>query len=251
LLIAAVAEQRGMTFGLLAGMVLLTTPIYLEQSAMQTADVPLAFYFLATVVLLTAVERAGRPQPLFLAGVTTGLASWTKNEGLLFLIAALAVSLTLTMKQRSFRPSVKQALVLVSGAAPALLIGLWFRETVAPPNDLMNQQVVHMLAKLADPTRYARILLATLSEVWRHYPWLPVLGAGVLVCGYDRQLLRRAPLTILGTVMAGYFAIYLITPLDLGYHLGSSLERLLLQLWPIGLFVFFSGVREPGYQSSR
>jgi hypothetical protein len=90
-----------------------------------------------------------------------------------------------------------------------------------------------------------------LSEVWRHYPWLPVLGAGVLVCGYDRQLLRRAPLTILGTVMAGYFAIYLITPLDLGYHLGSSLERLLLQLWPIGLFVFFSGVREPGYQSSR
>ena len=45
--------------------------------------------------------------------------------------------------------------------------------------------------------------------------------------------------------MLGYFAIYLMTPLDLGYHLGSSLERLLLQLWPIGLFVFFSSVREP------
>ena len=246
LLVAAVAEQRGMTLGLLAGMVLLTTPIYLEQSAMQTADVPLAFYFLATVVLLTAVERTGRLQPLFLAGVTAGLASWTKNEGLLFLIAALTASLTLTMKQRSFRPSFKQALVLLSGTAPALLTGWWFRDTVAPPNDLMNQQVGHVLTKLADPARYAQILLATLSEVWRHYPWLPVLGAGVLICGCDRRLLAGAPLTILSTVVLGYFAVYLITPLDLGYHLGSSLERLLLQLWPIGLFVFFSNVRVPG-----
>jgi hypothetical protein len=109
----------------------------------------------------------------------------------------------------------------------------------------MNQQVVQMLAKLADPARHAQILVATVSEVWRHYPWLLVLGAGVLICGYDRRLVLRTPLIILSSVVLGYFAIYLITPLDLGYHLGSSLDRLLLQLWPIGLFVFFSSVRMP------
>jgi len=43
----------------------------------------------------------------------------------------------------------------------------------------------------------------------------------------------------------GYFMIYLTTPLDLTYHLGSSLYRLLLQVWPIGLLIFFAGVRAP------
>jgi hypothetical protein len=245
LLVASVAERRGTTPGLLAGMMLLTTPIYLEQSAMQTADVPLAFFFLATVVLLTTFEHTGRLRALFLAGATAGLASWTKNEGLLFVIAALAAWLATALSRRRSRSDFKQALVLLAGAAPALLIGLWFKETLGPPNDLMNQQGAQMLAKLADPARYAQILRAALSDVWRHYAWLPVLAAGVLICGYDRRLLSRAAPIVLITMWLGYSTVYVVTPLDLAYHLDSSLERLLLQLWPIGLWIFFSGVRMP------
>jgi hypothetical protein len=39
-------------------------------------------------------------------------------------------------------------------------------------------------------------------------------------------------------VAVGYFFTYAITPLDLTWHLGTSLGRLYVQLWPS--FVFLS-----------
>jgi hypothetical protein len=36
----------------------------------------------------------------------------------------------------------------------------------------------------------------------------------------------------------GYYAVYLLTPWDLAWHLDTSLVRLLLQLWPAGLLLW-------------
>ncbi|MDP7078247.1 MAG: hypothetical protein QF415_00045, partial [Candidatus Undinarchaeales archaeon] len=37
----------------------------------------------------------------------------------------------------------------------------------------------------------------------------------------------------------GYVMVYLITPNDLGWHILTSRDRLLLHLWPSFLFSFF------------
>jgi hypothetical protein len=44
---------------------------------------------------------------------------------------------------------------------------------------------------------------------------------------------------ILILMVTGYFAVYLLTPLPLEYHLATSLNRLYLQLWPSLIFLFF------------
>jgi hypothetical protein len=49
----------------------------------------------------------------------------------------------------------------------------------------------------------------------------------------------------LGLTLAGYAFVYLTTPQDLAWHLRTSLHRLLLQLWPSALFVFFLLVKTP------
>ena len=49
----------------------------------------------------------------------------------------------------------------------------------------------------------------------------------------------RASVAALGLTLAGYFAIYVITPRDLYWHLRFSLNRLFLQLWPTVIFLFF------------
>jgi hypothetical protein len=49
----------------------------------------------------------------------------------------------------------------------------------------------------------------------------------------------RVSLATLCLTLAGYFAIYLITPRDLYWHLRFSLNRLFLQLWPATIFLFF------------
>jgi hypothetical protein len=46
-------------------------------------------------------------------------------------------------------------------------------------------------------------------------------------------------LAVLGLMLTGYFVVYLLTPLDLGYHIVTSLNRLFLQLWPSVIFLFF------------
>jgi hypothetical protein len=56
------------------------------------------------------------------------------------------------------------------------------------------------------------------------------------LCGLDRSVLRsfswRAGVAIIAILQLGYFVIYVITPLELTYHLNSSLDRLLMHVWP-------------------
>ena len=75
----------------LAVIVLAGTPFFIGHAAAQYADVPLAFFYLATLVLLCLAEResAGGRGLLALAGLACGMAAWTKNEGLLFMICVL------------------------------------------------------------------------------------------------------------------------------------------------------------------
>src|SRR5439155_22565755 len=70
---------------------------------------------------------------------------------------------------------------------------------------------------------------------WPISPWLPLLGF-IAFHGIERGIMRnagwRTSVMILGVVLAGYYFVYLVTPLELQIHLDSSLNRLLLQLWP-------------------
>ena len=53
-----------------------------------------------------------------------------------------------------------------------------------------------------------------------------------------------ATLTIL-FVFAGYLAAYLTTPYDLQWHISTSMDRLLLQVWPTFVLVFFLSISTP------
>ncbi|MCL2670173.1 MAG: glycosyltransferase family 39 protein, partial [Syntrophaceae bacterium] len=105
LLVSALCVFRHRTQGLLAGLLLLGTPFFIAMGAAQFADVPLAFFILATVTILTWQQRSVRPGALALAGLAAGLAAWTKNEGLLFILV-VAGSFTLIMAYRKgLRPA--------------------------------------------------------------------------------------------------------------------------------------------------
>jgi hypothetical protein len=87
LLGAVIAALRSPAQGVLAALVLLGARVFLMIGFWQIADVPLAFFMLATVGLLCLHDRtstAGKGG-LILAGMMAGFAAWTKNEGLLFL----------------------------------------------------------------------------------------------------------------------------------------------------------------------
>ena len=82
-----------------AALFLLATAYFVRLGGDQYADIPMGFFILSTAVLLMLSEATaatgGSKGLLSLAGLTAGFAAWTKNEGVLFVLAAV-VALTAT-----------------------------------------------------------------------------------------------------------------------------------------------------------
>ncbi len=244
------------TSALLGAMCLLSTPFFIDLGTWQYADVPLSFFILATLVLLHLHDRLAKGgvesrSPLVLAGLAAGFAAWTKNEGVLFLLAILLARMWLTSRQSSSgrRPISRMAPMLLAVAPIFALIAL-FKRAIAPPGDLFSDPTT-MLHKLSDPSRYWAVLKWYGRDLIRFGQWwlipLPIVML-VLYFLLKRNVTReeketvRASAAALILTLAGYFFIYLITPRDIYWHLRFSLNRLFVQLWPSAIFVFFSAL---------
>jgi len=203
--------------------------------AAQFADVPLAFFILATVVILVWQQRSVRPGSLVLAGLAAGFAAWTKNEGLLFILV-VAVSFALFT---TYREGMKQAMLgaaaWLTGLFPVLLIILYFKLSLAPTNDILAGLDLGILGnKLFDGGRYLRILRSffitglsftqgifdvrqgitlNLGAVNALLPLVFLFLAGIRDNRRDREGALLS-LIILALTLAGYFVVYLLTPPD-------------------------------------
>ncbi|HKQ49825.1 MAG TPA: hypothetical protein VJZ71_17255 [Phycisphaerae bacterium] len=257
LVAGVIAKLRGATTGLLAGLVLLSTDYYLRHGAYQYADTPLSFFILATLALTFLHARRPDQEPglLALAGLCAACAAWTKNEGLLFLLCWV-VALWLARILPGPRGSRGRLLLAwIAGLVPIAAIIIYFKVTLAPDNDLAAAfSAQKMLAYLADPARYttiARFFGKALLEFGKSVG--PLLAIYWLLVGRSHQPSDRRGLTcclvVVGLMSAGYFSIYLLTPLDLVWHLKTSGHRLILQLFPAALLLVFTsaaGLDSPG-----
>ncbi|MDI1336391.1 MAG: glycosyltransferase family 39 protein [Lacunisphaera sp.] len=239
LLVAGVHRLRNRLIALTGGLVLLGTPFFVRFSSNEHADIPVGFFMLAATVLLGIARDEGDRGVLFLAGLATGLAAWTKNEGLLFcVVLGLVFSTTqlVTKRWRNLPP-------LLGGLALALLPVLWFKFALAPPNDIMAGQHADGLAKLADWSRHQIILKAWWRDLPKFGEWysLPFLVMLLHLLGpvrgwFDRRTVVTGAILLL--MLAGYYTVYLLSPYDLAWHLDSSLVRLLMQVWPVAVFLW-------------
>ena len=257
LLSLALLKLRSRSQGLLAGAVLLGTPFFIAHGASQYADVPLGFYLLATLVLLSMHEQTSvaSRSVLILAGMAAGFAAWTKNEGLLFLPAVLIALGAVSFAKRGWKNSLQRLIPFLIGVIPVLLIIFYFKVAVAPANDLISGQGSWpTIERLLAPSRYYETGAAFAEQMFRFGNWhrfinMPVLLVFyLLLVGIDFEnhhiAIGAASLAIMITAM-GYFAIYIVTPRPLEWHLTTSLNRLYLQLWPSFLFTYFLIVRRP------
>ena len=62
-----------------------------------------------------------------------------------------------------------------------------------------------------------------------------VAGVGYCLSRHGANPGRWLVVALVAGMHLSYFAVYLLTPYDLGWHLTQSLERLLVQLWPLSL----------------
>jgi hypothetical protein len=239
MLVSATAAQRGWALGLMAGLVLLATDSFAAQAPNQYADLPLALCFLASLVL---AERAAASKSTTLfaaAGIAAGLAPWTKNEGWPFWIALLLLV--------AWRWGARPAMWTLVGSLPGVAATLAMKIFLVTSSEAMfPKTAAEAFSKIADPARWWKIIVGFATALWRlGPPWahpVVMLAALIVVLGWVSRKERVTAIWLLaplGAVAAADFLIFLMTTNDLQWHLDTSVDRLLLQLWPALLFVLF------------
>jgi hypothetical protein len=253
LLYSSVSILRSRTQGCLAALLLLGTKFFIVHGASQYADVPFGFFLLATLVLLalTEVWPDDRPCLLALAGVTVGLSAWTKNEGLLLLLAVLVGYGLVIVRARGWHTGLRDARAFAIGLAPVFAVVVYFKIWVAPPNDLMSAQGFRQTAeRLLEGSRYLQVL----TGVGQGFLEISPKGViGLLLLAYwlcagpaeagPSRLGAKTTAIVLSLILVGYATVLLAAPAPLLATNIRSINRLLLQLWPSTLFAYFLMVR--------
>ena len=240
----ALARLRSTTLGLTAGLVLAGTPLLTRNAGALYADVPVGYFFLAAVALgLLALEASdGRPLA-FLAGLHAGMAAWTKNEGLMF-CAVLVLTFCVVIRSRSeLAQRVRLLLPLVAGMLVVLAFVGHFKFHFAPANDLIAAgKSTSMGARLVDLPRYTMVFWSIVEGLLTFGDWFvpPVFVMGVWLA---LQGLRRVesgamlwPFVAASVQLMGYLIVYVVGSDRLEWQLQTSVERLLLQIWPLAAF---------------
>ncbi len=241
------ALLKGSKQAVLATIVLLASPLIIQEGASQQADIPIASFILASMTLVALYFKTLDSNLLFLGGLTTSLTAWTKNEGFLFIVinATLLVVFLITLGR--IRSIKKYAL----GLAIPLSVILFYKFSIPVTNDLLSQ---YNIIQLLDLNRY-RFILSSLVEFIVGLGWWPTISlAGVLIVyallarfEYPEPLIVKFVGLALLIHLFGYIAIYVLSPHDLVWHLKTSIQRLLLHLFPASMFLFFYSIRAPDF----
>lgn len=244
---ATVACVRGRTQALLATAALLGTSFFIRHGASQYADVPLACFMLAAVAAFVLRDAGADRRWLAVAGAAAGWAAWTKNEGILF-IAALVAARVLVRRPRG---AWGEAGPFAAGLLPVLAVVLVFKTAFAPQSGLIAGQAVGVtLARILDPARYLLIVSELISSLVSLGGGLTVaLPVYLILLGWTSSRTGRAAALFAGAafglMLLGDLGVYVITPYPLPWHLKTSVDRVVVQLWPGALAAFFLAAASP------
>jgi hypothetical protein len=254
---AALSILRKPSQATLAALLLLGTSALVTHGASQMADVPLGFFILATLAGLSLKDRLPERATslLIVTGIAAGLGVWTKNEGWLVLVSVVLARASVLGRIVSWASWRRELPTFVAGLAPVLLVVLYFKLTLAPPNDLVsNLGWREAVFRLLAPVRYLAVVrgfknaVVDLGDATLINPLLVLLF--YLVCVGIEPDERDRPgvttgLVALGLMVIGFGLVYLTTSESLAWHLSSSAGRLLLQLWPSAVFLAFLAACPP------
>ena len=250
----------GLSFGALArlkslgqaslGLILLSgVPFFFREGGRQTADLPLAFYILASVVFLLFYYQEKRLVLIAFAGLTAGLAAWTKNEGILFLVVSGMIIIIAEFRIRSLQG----LYAYFVGLLFPLAILLYFKLQLAPANEFLNGGNSKIIQNLMDISRHQMIFssfknLFLYSGGWNNIGILLILCIYYLV--FHSRIKDNPPAIFIGFAIfvcqiIGYYVFYLISPYDLEWHLNTSLDRLFIHVYPTIVFITLIASQSP------
>jgi hypothetical protein len=238
-------EAANRTAALIGGIFLVGTPLFVVQGACQVADIPVAFYFLVTSVSLWMYYKSDKPdfRLLLLIGCTAGLAGWTKNEGNPFLLAVMAVIFFFPLDGSPVRERLRRLAAVALGSVPGVIAIIVFKTSLAGPNWMApSLGKAAVIARLSDLSRWALVFKKVAEGLVGFGGW-PVNPVLLALAGVSIKKLRASErramvplISILVFTVLVDVSVYMVAP-NTPWLIDTSLDRLLLQLFPTWIFV--------------
>lgn len=250
-LVVLAARLRSTAVAAVAGLACLCQRSDRAWAALQYGDFALATWFLWSAGLLVLATRRPRQDERWwpLIGFCAASSAWCKNEGLVFALLVLAAFALL-----SFRGLVRwraalalgRGLLLGGAAVPVLKLGFAGRSFV------FGERTRSAWADLTDPARFgtvggylARHLTAEMAG-WA----LLVLALALVLVPRDRRATRSWLPLALGSGMAlAYLLVLVTTTFDLDWLAGTTVDRFMLQLWPLSILGVVTGLRSADWST--
>jgi hypothetical protein len=231
----------------IAGALMLGATTFLTQIPSQCADVPLACYVVATLAVACGEGRhIGQRSPqmtAWLAGATSAMAAWTKNEGIVFALLMLIVAIAVAIRRREAR----QLLWGLAGGAPIVIALVWFKLALAPPSGLSEGLSMDVFViRLLDLDRHVTVAALMTQHAARWSAPFAVAVFPLMLVAAIWMAARSGPAVrvmaaVSSLMLASYYLVYVTTPFDIAWHVSSSIDRLLVQLWPALVLTAFGG----------
>lgn len=243
-----------------AGAVLVSPLAFSHLMAAQTADLAFAAFAVASLAMLRQDDPAVWKQrdrarsALLLSGLCGGLSAWTKNEGLVLLVASACLVAWVTVRHGRWQ----DAAWWVAGVAPVAAVVAYYKLVVAvvPPEYFAGAGTT-LVQQLTSLDRHAAVW-SLLRPMWVGWGgpfarWsLPVvMVAAVAMAVTPTGRSGRGVLAVVVMMLAGYYTVYILTPLDLAWLVGTTFERLVMQVWPALVMAALSVGRTGPRDSTR
>ena len=217
------------------------------------ADIPLSFFSIIAIVSYLRWWKSGKLASLLLAGVFVSFALMTKKEGLVvFAVLAGANGLQLLFGRVEDRLDAFKKLLLANGITILFTIP-WIIVSQPLPNyynedyvSMFHWETVEMIPGRLPVIAALYWEKITTVDNWS-YMW--ILFWGTLLLRIPDWFRRRWFYldAVVVIWMLGYLTVYLFSPLNLVFHLNTSLRRLLSHIFPVAvlqLVFYFAYLRD-------
>lgn len=233
----------GARWALISAFFLATIPHFLNYAAIGYADFALIMFYTASFLYLflwIAYRRENKY--LIAAALFSVLSLWSKNEGaLLSLVNIALLALFIWLERREMAKNewfgIAYFIAIICALEAAWFI---FIHKMGFSNEFINKDTLKLSVFINNLDRIPLVLYDLQKHIFGPKKWnisLLVFTAGFILYfkksfgGYFKYITLSILLAFLG-----YSAFYLITPLEIRYHLQTAGSRTLLHFLPIVVF---------------
>jgi len=233
----------GKRLALISGFFLATIPHFLNYATIGYADFALTmFYCTGFFYIFLWISYKRETKYLFLATCLAVLAIGAKHEGVMFLFINIALLALFALLNRKVITRAE-----LGGIGFFLVVTLvstiaWFAyfHMLGFSNEFVNKETLHFSVVVKNLNRIPLILYEYQKHVFGPKKWnisflVFFIGLALYFKTAFREHFKYITFSIL-LAFAGYSFFYLITPLEIRYHLQTSGSRLLIHFLPIVVF---------------